>query len=626
MANKEYQLSVDPSILELLGPNLYTNIYYALAELIANAYDANANNVYIIATDDSIRVEDDGHGMSYQNGEIEKFLNVAGVSRTNEDDSYTRARKRKKMGRKGVGKLAALSVSKSVDVLTKSNGDNSGFVLTRRPAEDNKLERIDDEEVAFEKVAGDGSAIVMKNPHYKLHVTPSIVKKNLIKIFPLVSDDFRIHLYINDKHEVVDNFDRNIMSELAAVITLGEDFHYLQQLVPLAHENRHDDLVEGANAFTKRIQVATQLEELKSYDLVVTGWIGAYKSTKGRKAKMEDFPDNYISVFANKKMGEFNILPYVGQNKLNEVYVVGQLHVDLLEETELPDIALSNRQGYKSDDVRYQTLLEYVRDDLLPQILRKRVLYSDLENITKKRAKLDKQKDKEAEFKRNVDAFSSDTSREVADKLVAAGAPVERSQIQELVESTINQNKSSLGLKTVIDAQKRRLLISQTRKDKPLSDVVYQMLLKNNVAAEDIIYSSCDDEISRIPGVERIWEYLRDFFVDSYSTEKIYVLFVTSENIRSSWGAMTEVGASWITQVDHKIFNILPFRPEHPLDDERQWHSTMREHPDRGEIWMAPLDADIFCSQIEQVCSQLGYQPLPRVENMKHLDTLIEIK
>lgn len=41
---KEYQLNVDPRILELLGPNLYTNIYYVLAELVANAYDADAHN------------------------------------------------------------------------------------------------------------------------------------------------------------------------------------------------------------------------------------------------------------------------------------------------------------------------------------------------------------------------------------------------------------------------------------------------------------------------------------------------------------------------------------------------------------------------------------------------------
>lgn len=56
-------------------------------------------------------------------------------------------------------------------------------------------------------------------------------------------------------------------------------------------------------------------------------------------------------------MGEFNILPIVGQNKLNEVYVVGQLYVDIFELSELPDMALSNRQGYKSDDPRYEAVI-----------------------------------------------------------------------------------------------------------------------------------------------------------------------------------------------------------------------------------------------------------------------------
>ncbi|MBE5918183.1 MAG: hypothetical protein E7273_15255 [Pseudobutyrivibrio ruminis] len=57
---KEYSLDVDVRILDLLGPSLYTNIYYVLAELIANAYDADANNVYVIVDDNRIVVEDDG--------------------------------------------------------------------------------------------------------------------------------------------------------------------------------------------------------------------------------------------------------------------------------------------------------------------------------------------------------------------------------------------------------------------------------------------------------------------------------------------------------------------------------------------------------------------------------------
>lgn len=111
---KEYKISVDTRILELLGPNLYTNIYYVLAELIANAYDASARNVYIISKDDEIIVEDDGNGMSYPE-DIEKYLNVAKETRTSEDEAYT---KDTLIGRKGVGKLAALSVSKEVYVMT----------------------------------------------------------------------------------------------------------------------------------------------------------------------------------------------------------------------------------------------------------------------------------------------------------------------------------------------------------------------------------------------------------------------------------------------------------------------------------------------------------------------------
>ena len=164
---KKYRLNVDPRILELLGPSLYTNIYYVLAELIANAYDADAKNVYIISNKDDIRVEDDGHGMSYESGDIAKYLNVAGVSRMTEEESLTRSGTRRKMGRKGVGKLAALSVSENVDVLTIASGEKSGFVLTRHPENGHDLKAIPDDQIAFERIADHGSAIIMRNPQYR---------------------------------------------------------------------------------------------------------------------------------------------------------------------------------------------------------------------------------------------------------------------------------------------------------------------------------------------------------------------------------------------------------------------------------------------------------------------------
>ena len=67
MDDKRYYVDFGPELLQLLGPNLYTNIYYVLGEIIANAYDADAQNVYILYDTDknTIIVEDDGTGMTH---------------------------------------------------------------------------------------------------------------------------------------------------------------------------------------------------------------------------------------------------------------------------------------------------------------------------------------------------------------------------------------------------------------------------------------------------------------------------------------------------------------------------------------------------------------------------------
>ena len=218
--NKEYKLNIDPRILELLGPSLYTNIYYVLAELIANAYDADAHNVYIIANKDDITVEDDGKGMSYAKGDIQKYLNVAAVSRSNKEDSYTPLN-RKKMGRKGVGKLAALSVSENVLVKTISDGERSGFILSRHIGENNLLVPLSDEQITFEKISDNGTSIVMQSPQYKLHSTLKAIKRNLLKIFPLVNREFKIHLCRGTETEIIEDFDKEMISELSTLITLG---------------------------------------------------------------------------------------------------------------------------------------------------------------------------------------------------------------------------------------------------------------------------------------------------------------------------------------------------------------------------------------------------------------------
>ncbi len=621
---KEYSINVDPRILELLGPNLYTNIYYVLAELIANAYDADAKNVYIISNKDDIRIEDDGHGMSYDSGDIKKFLNVAGVSRTNEKESFSRSGERRKMGRKGVGKLAALSVSEYVDVMTICDGEKSGFVLARRPNDGNKLMSIEDDKINFSYIKDNGTAIVMRNPQYRLHKSLDAIKRNLLKIFPLVNDNFKIHIIRGEDEEIVERFDENIAKELCSLITLGKQNSNLSAIVPDYFPEYRNDLVENREEYRIPLMIKDNDGEEHEYNLEIEGWIGAYKTTRGRKSEVTDFPDNFISLYANKKMGEFNILPIVGQNKLNEVYVVGQLFIDLFELSELPDMALSNRQGYRSDDIRYEVVINFVRETLLPDILKKRVLYTDLTKAAKKIQKIEEQKNNEAKLRKLVDVFKDKTSENVAlviEKYKSTSSQ-QHQELKGIISTAINDNIPELGLKAVIDSQKKKILISHTFKDKDLADVVYNMLLFNNVPAEDILYTSCDDEVCRIPEGVSIYDYLRDFFVESYSKQKIFVLFITSDNTPKAWGAMTEIGASWITQIDNKIFNIPPFKPQHPLNDEVLWHSTNRS--EENGLSMNSLNVDIFCQKIEHVCDVLEYDKRERSSNKAYLKTLVK--
>lgn len=624
MEKKEYKIEIDVRILELLGPNLYTNIYYVLAELIANAYDADAHNVYIISEKNAIRVEDDGKGMSYKEGGISKYLGVAKLSRTDENDSVT-ALGRKKMGRKGIGKLAALSVSENVDIMTVANGEKSGFVLSRHPGQGGMLVSISDDAISFRKVHEHGTAIVMRNPEYSLHKTTDAIKRNIVNIFPLIDADFRIHIINVDKTDVViERLDGVFAKSLCSIITLGDNYKYLTTKVKTEFLDKRGRLIEARTAYSKVLRMKNNKGEDKDYTLIVEGWIGAYETTKGRKKDSSDFPDNFISLYANKKMGEFNILPKVGKNALNESYVVGQLYVDLFELSELPDMALSNRQGYKSDDLRYETVIEYVRKFLLPEILNKRVLYASLKNANEKKKQLADQKKLEDKLKRNVDNFKKKAGASISLRLNQnKDSNWNLKEVERFVDEAINENIPDFGLKRKVDKAKKKILISQTSKDKVLSDLIYHFLLFNGMPASEILYSNCDDEISRIPDDVPIFDYLREFFVNSYSDQKIYVIFVTSNNIVGSFGTMAEIGAAWITKADHKIMNVKGFRPEKPLNDSVIWQTS--EIDEKDNILMDKVNADLFCSKIEDVCQKLGYNPKDRKTNISHLESMVKI-
>lgn len=617
--DREYVIDIDPRILELLGPSLYTNIYYVLAELIANSYDAMASNVYVTQKEDSIVVEDDGTGMSYEAGDIKKYLNVAAETRSSKEDVYTADGERKKMGRKGIGKLAALSVSEEVLVMTQKNSESSGFVLSRHVGSDHKLKALPQESIKFELVTGDGTSVVMTKPEYGLHKTAAAIKNNLLKIFPLVSEKFKVHIITNQDTIIIDNFDKEIIEGLGALIVLGEEYHHLSKYFDPLLENGEllkEELLKKEDMVSTQLNLKNKNGENKPYELRIKGWIGAYRTTRGRKTDNSDFPDNFISILSNGKLGEYNVLPSVGRNRLPEVYIVGQLHIDLFEETELPDMALSNRQGYKTEDPRYEFVIKYIRETLLTRIVNMRIAYASQVSDEKNKQKYEQQKKNEEELRKKVEEFKTSASNQATQRISDKFDGELPEGIGKIIQGEMNLALPLVGIKKKVDDQKKRILISHTGKDKALADVIYKMLSFNNVSDDDIIYTSCDNEACRVPEGESVFEYLREFFVDSYSDEKIFVIYVTSDDMEKAWFAVTEVGAGWITKSSHKVFNVHDHTPRKPLDTDVEWQTSYQSG---NNITMKPVEFDKFIVKILDICKQLSYTSKSKEENEKEL-------
>lgn len=111
--------------LKLLGKNLYSNAANAISELVANGLDAKAKNVYVyIDMSDKehsiIEIIDDGIGMNY-NDLASKYVWIGRNKRN--DEELLEDEKKNVMGRKGIGKLAALYLSNNYYILTKKKGD-----------------------------------------------------------------------------------------------------------------------------------------------------------------------------------------------------------------------------------------------------------------------------------------------------------------------------------------------------------------------------------------------------------------------------------------------------------------------------------------------------------------------
>ncbi len=122
------RFTVDSALLRELGERLVGAAHIALAELIKNAYDADASVVDVVIGRDSIVVRDNGHGMTYE--EFRDFWMRIG-SPHEERQQWSRHNQRPLTGSKGVGRLAAQFLAHRLELRSVSENTPEDEVLAR---------------------------------------------------------------------------------------------------------------------------------------------------------------------------------------------------------------------------------------------------------------------------------------------------------------------------------------------------------------------------------------------------------------------------------------------------------------------------------------------------------------
>lgn len=203
--NKKLEMRFDPRTIEHLGVKMYSTLPPALAELISNAYDADAENIRLkfseIGSSKQISISDDGTGMSAE--DIQNHFLVIGRNRRRDlGDTPSPKFKRLATGKKGLGKLALFGLARVITIDTVKDGMRNRFkldwdVLLNSDGTYNPEVDILNREVN----KNNGTTITLSRLKRQSPFDLDAIANSLSKIF-IVDDDFKISLSDNDGREV----------------------------------------------------------------------------------------------------------------------------------------------------------------------------------------------------------------------------------------------------------------------------------------------------------------------------------------------------------------------------------------------------------------------------------------
>lgn len=345
-----YSMRISRLTVDKLGVKLYDKVSAVIAELIANAYDADATTVTVRApmgeflatraggtvSDKGLDIEvvDDGIGMTPQ--QVQDFFLVVGAERRNDPGrgELSPGFRRKVMGRKGVGKLAPFGICKTIEVISAGGNlvnegvaDSAplGYLTSHIVLDYNGIIALGDEpDERYKPTTGarddsyspkSGTRIILRNFNFRKVPGIEVLGRQIAQRFGIKSANWQIQLQDNTKSDstvkTVGDFDIDTMPNTR--------IRFLQ-----------DGTVLGPNGHAETELTAGFDHDGKFHS--VSGWM-AYS-----KAPYSDDLMAGVRIYCRGKIAAQSLIfnqraGFTGEHSIRS-YLVGELHADWLDEDE----------------------------------------------------------------------------------------------------------------------------------------------------------------------------------------------------------------------------------------------------------------------------------------------------
>jgi Histidine kinase-, DNA gyrase B-, and HSP90-like ATPase len=344
-------------LVEQLGAQLYPRVTAAVAELISNAWDADAENVWVTIPFDVewkgpaiIEVLDDGNGMTRQDAQDQYLV----VGRNRRKDGLTSEGGRPLHGRKGIGKLAAFGTAGLLECLTVRDGQRTEFAIdyeVLRQHEPTAPYEVETPETGDELLNPEtgvplehGTRVRMTDLKAKRRTGETVFRRSMARRFALDATQMRV--FINS--DPLERFEYDV------------DVRFPRDGVPagvsldIDEDGWARESIDFSDVEASGTQPATR---------EVRWWIGF------TKLPIPDEETRGISILARGKLAQRpfmfeNALGTTGQ--LGQEYLVGEVSADWLDHGSdaKDDLIQSNRDQLQLDNAELEPLLVWGRERL----------------------------------------------------------------------------------------------------------------------------------------------------------------------------------------------------------------------------------------------------------------------